>query len=33
VIEGGFASVAHYAFWVAILGWVAMVIGVAVKGL
>jgi hypothetical protein len=33
VIEVGFASVAHYAFWVAILGWVAMVIGVAVKGL
>ena len=33
VIEGGFASVAHYAFWVAVLGWVVLVVGVGAKGL
>jgi hypothetical membrane protein len=33
VIEGGFAVVSHYAFWAALLGWLAMTIGVAAKGI
>jgi hypothetical protein len=33
VIEGGFQTIAHYAFWAAILGWLAMMIGVAAKGI
>jgi hypothetical protein len=31
-ISGGFAAVAHYAFWIAILGWGLMAAGVAMKG-
>jgi len=33
VIEGGFQAIAHYAFWAALLGWLAMTIGVAAKGI
>ena len=29
---GGFASVAHFAFWIAILGWGLITLGVALKG-
>lgn len=32
VIGGGFAAVAHYAFWIAVLGWGLLAAGVAVKG-
>lgn len=32
LIGGGFAVVGQYAFWVAILAWVAMTAGVAMKG-
>jgi hypothetical protein len=32
VIGGGFAGVAHYAFWSALLGWAVMTAGVAMKG-
>lgn len=32
VINGGFASVSHIAFWVAMLGWGLMTAGVAMKG-
>jgi len=32
VIGGGFAVVAHIAFWIAILGWALMTAGVALKG-
>jgi len=33
VIEGGFEAIAHYAFWAALLGWLAMTVGVAAKGI
>ena len=33
VIEGGFQAIAQYAFWAAFLGWLAMTIGVAAKGI
>ncbi len=33
VIEGGFDAISHYAFWAALLGWLAMTIGVAAKGI
>jgi len=33
VIEGGFQAIAHYAFWAAFLGWLAMTVGVAAKGI
>jgi hypothetical protein len=33
VVEGGFQAMAHYAFWAAMLGWLAMTIGVAAKGI
>ena len=32
LITGGFAAVAHYAFWIAIIGWVLLAIGVSMKG-
>ncbi|HUU24375.1 MAG TPA: hypothetical protein VMW68_02240 [Methyloceanibacter sp.] len=32
VVGGGFAAVAHIAFWIAILGWGLMTAGVALKG-
>ena len=32
VFEGGFMAVAHYAFWIAFLGWVIMALAVASKG-
>jgi len=32
-IEGGFDAISHYAFWAALLGWLAMGIGVAAKGI
>ncbi len=32
VIGGGFAAVAHYAFWIGILGWALLTAGVAMKG-
>jgi hypothetical protein len=33
VIEGGFQAIAHYACWAALLGLLAMTIGVAAKGI
>jgi len=33
VIGGGFQAVSHYAFWLAVLGWLAMTVGVAFKGI
>lgn len=33
VIKDGFQAIAHYAFWAALLGWLAMTIGVAAKGI
>jgi hypothetical protein len=32
VFEGGFMAVAHYAFWVAFIGWAVMAVAVAAKG-
>ena len=32
LIAGGFAAVAHYAFWIAIIGWGLLAIGVSMKG-
>lgn len=32
LIGGGFAAVAHFAFWIAILGWALLMAGVAMKG-
>jgi hypothetical protein len=32
-IGGGFQAVSHYAFWLAVLGWLAMTVGVAFKGI
>ena len=32
LIAGGFSVVAHYAFWIAIIGWGLLAIGVAMKG-
>lgn len=32
VIGGGFESIAHLTFWIAILAWVLMTAGVAMKG-
>jgi hypothetical protein len=32
VIDGGFGSVSHFAFWAAMLGWGMLTIGVAMKG-
>jgi len=32
LVTGGFASVAHFAFWSAVLGWVMLTLGVALKG-
>ncbi|MCB1443940.1 MAG: hypothetical protein KDJ72_13050 [Methyloceanibacter sp.] len=32
IVDGGFASVSHIAFWVAMLGWGLMTAGVAMKG-
>jgi len=32
VIGGGFRAVSHYAFWLAV-GWLAMTVGVAFKGI
>lgn len=32
IIDGGFASVSHFAFWAAMLGWGMMTAGVAMKG-
>ena len=33
VIGGGFQDVSHYAYWLALLGWLAMTVGVAFKGI
>ena len=33
VIGGGFQGVSHYAYWLALLGWLAMTVGVAFKGI
>jgi hypothetical protein len=33
VIGGSFQAVSHYAFWLAVLGWLAMTVGVAFKGI
>ncbi len=33
VIGGGFAAVAHYAFWIAVLGWALLAAGTALKGI
>ncbi|MGA9539877.1 MAG: hypothetical protein WBQ77_02310 [Methyloceanibacter sp.] len=32
VIDGGFGSVSHFAFWSAMLGWGMLTLGVAMKG-
>ena len=32
VLEGGFQTVGHYAFWASLLGWLVLMIGVAAKG-
>lgn len=32
MIDGGFASVSHFAFWAAVLGWGLLTAGVAMKG-
>lgn len=32
LIGGGFAAVAHFAFWIAVLGWALLMAGVAMKG-
>ncbi len=32
VIDGGFASIAHIAFWAGMLGWGLLMAGVAMKG-
>jgi len=32
VVEGGFQAIGHYVFWLAVLGWVALAAGVAMKG-
>lgn len=32
IVGGGFASVAHIAFWAAIVGWVLLMAGVVMKG-
>ena len=32
IIDGGFASVSHFAFWAAMLGWGMMTAGVDMKG-
>ncbi|MDJ0514335.1 MAG: hypothetical protein QNJ62_12920 [Methyloceanibacter sp.] len=32
LVTGGFASVAHFAFWSAVLGWFMLTLGVALKG-
>ena len=32
LISGGFAAVAHIAFWIAIIGWGLLAVGVAMKG-
>jgi hypothetical protein len=32
IVDGGFASVSHFAFWAAMLGWGMMTAGVALKG-
>lgn len=32
LLSGGFAAVAHFAFWIAILGWALLMAGVAMKG-
>lgn len=32
LVDGGFASIGHFAFWAAILGWVMLTLGVALKG-
>ena len=33
VIGEGFQGVSHYAYWLALLGWLAMTVGVAFKGI
>ena len=33
VTGGGFQAVSHYAFWLAVLGWLAMTVGVAQRHL
>jgi len=33
VIGGGFQAVSQCAFWLAVLGWLAMTVGVAFKGI
>ena len=32
VADGGFASIGHFAFWAAMLGWVMLTAGVIMKG-
>ena len=32
VVDGGFASIGHFAFWASILGWVMLTAGVTMKG-
>ncbi len=32
LIGGGFVAVAHFAFWIAVLGWGLLMAGVAMKG-
>lgn len=32
LVTGGFAAVAHFAFWIVALGWALLMAGVAMKG-
>jgi len=32
LVGGGFVATGHFAFWIAMLGWVLLTIGVALKG-
>jgi hypothetical protein len=32
IVDGGFESVSHFAFWAAMLGWGMLTVGVAMKG-
>jgi hypothetical protein len=32
IIDGGFETVSHFAFWAAMLGWGMLTAGVAMKG-
>ncbi|MEG6510099.1 hypothetical protein V6C03_14105 [Methyloligella sp. 2.7D] len=31
-IDGGFTAIHHYVFWIIVVGWAALIAGVAMKG-